>query len=135
MTQSMDRPLSRPRWRNRRTLVVAGALGVLGLVVVSGLSLAVGARTSLRVPAASVTVASAQTSVFHDFTTLRAKAVPKDVVYLDALEGGQVEQVLAQAGDVVAAGQPLVRFRNTQLEVEVLDREGRLSESITQLQA
>ncbi|MFL5296142.1 MAG: efflux RND transporter periplasmic adaptor subunit [Phenylobacterium sp.] len=130
----MDRPLSRPRWRNRRTLVAAGVLGVLGLVMALGLSLAAGARASLRVPAASVTIAAARTGVFHDFTTLRAKAVPKDIVYLDALEGGQVEQVLAQAGDVVAAGQPLVRFRNTQLELEVLDREGRLSESITQLQ-
>lgn len=37
-------------------------------------------------------------------------------------------------GDVVSAGQPLVRFRNTALELEVLDREGRLVESITQLQ-
>jgi HlyD family secretion protein len=46
-----------------------------------------------------------------------------------------VEQVLAQAGDVVQAGQPLVKFRNTELELEVLDREGRLAESITQLQA
>jgi HlyD family secretion protein len=73
--------------------------------------------------------------VFHDFVILRAKVAPKDVVFLDALEGGQVEQVLAQAGDFVAAGQPLVKFRNTQLELEVLDREGRLSESITQLQA
>jgi HlyD family secretion protein len=114
--------------------MAAGVLGVLGLVVVLGLNLAVGARTSLRVPAASVTVAAAQPGVFHDFTTLRAKAVPKDIVFLDALEGGQIEQVLAQAGDVVAAGQPLVKFRNTQLELEVLDREGRLSESITQLQ-
>jgi HlyD family secretion protein len=134
MTQSMDRPISRPRWRNRRTLVVAGGLGVLGLVVVLGLSLAAGARASLRIPAASVTTAQAATGVFHDFTTLRAKAVPRDVVFLDALEGGQVEQVLAQAGDVVAPGQPLLKFRNTQLELEVLDREGRLSESITQLQ-
>ena len=114
--------------------MAAGAFGVLGLVVILGLSLAVGARTSLRVPAASVTVGQAHPGIFHDFTTLRAKAVPKDVVYLDALEGGQVAQVLAQAGDVVTAGEPLVKFRNTQLELEVLDREGRLSESITQLQ-
>jgi HlyD family secretion protein len=114
--------------------VALAAIGVLGGVVALGLSFAAGARATLRVPAANVTMGEARTGVFHDFTTLRAKAVPKDVVFLDALEGGQVEQVLAQAGDVVAAGQPLVKFRNTQLELEVLDREGRLSESITQLQ-
>jgi len=35
----------------------------------------------------------------------------------------------------VAQGQPLLRFRNPELELEVLDREGRLVESITQLQS
>lgn len=135
MTQLMDRPLSRPTWRSRRTLILVGIVAAVGLVVLLGLGLAAGARSSLRAPAASVTIAAAEPGVFHDFTTLRAKVVPRDVVYLDSLEGGQVEQVLAQAGDVVRAGQPLVRFRNTELELEVLDREGRLSESITQLQA
>jgi HlyD family secretion protein len=109
--------------------------GVIGLVLLLGLGLAAGVRASLRMPATSVTIDTVQAGVFHDFVLLRAKVAPKDVVYLDALEGGQVAQVLAQAGDLVAAGQPLVKFRNTQLELEVLDREGRLSESITQLQA
>ncbi len=135
MTQLMDRPLSRPKWRSRRTLILAGGLGAVGLVVAAGLGLAAGARSSLRTPAASVTIETARPGVFHDFVALRAKVAPKDVVYLDALEGGQVEQVMAQAGDTVVAGQPLVKFRNTELELEVLDREGRLSESITQLQA
>jgi len=135
MTQLMDRPLSRPHWRSRRTLVLAGAAGVAALLLLLGLVLLAGLGASLRVPAASVTIDPVQTGVFHDFVLLRAKVAPKDVVYLDALEGGQVEQVLAEAGDLVVAGQPLVKFRNTQLELEVLDREGRLSESITELQS
>jgi HlyD family secretion protein len=135
MTLSMDRPLARPKWRSRRALIAAGAVCAVALVALLGLGFAAGARTSLRTPAANVTIETARIGVFHDFVALRAKVAPRDVVYLDALEGGQVAEVLAQAGDVVTAGQPLVRFRNTQLELEVLDREGRLSESITQLQA
>lgn len=115
-------------------MALAAAGGVAALAVL-GIVLAVGARTSLRVPAASLTIGTVRPGVFHDFVALRATVQPKDIVYLDALEGGQVEQVFAQAGDTVAAGQPLVKFRNTELELEVLDREGRLSESITQLQA
>jgi HlyD family secretion protein len=134
MTQLMDTPVKRPLWRGRPARLAAGGAVVVAGVVLLGLALA-GARSSLRAPAAGVVIGAAEPGVFHDFVTLRAKVVPRDVVYLGALEGGQVNQVLAQAGDVVVAGQPLVRFRNTQLELEVLDREGRLSESITQLQA
>ena len=42
--------------------------------------------------------------------------------------------MLVQAGDQVVQGQPLVTFRNAQLQLDVLNNEGRLVESITQLQ-
>jgi HlyD family secretion protein len=135
MSAVMDRPIERPMWRRRRTLIAAGALAAV--LSTAGLAAAVlsDAKSSVRVPSQNVTLSTVRPGVFHDFVVLRATARPKDVIYLDALEGGQVQQVLAQAGDVVAAGQPLLRFRNTELELEVLDREGRLVESITQLQS
>jgi len=130
----MDRRIVIPWWRRRRTLVAgATAAAVLGAAGVGAVLLG-GAKSSVRVPAQNVTLGTVQRGVFHDFVVLRATAQPKDVIYLDALEGGQVQEVSAQAGDMVAAGQPLLRFRNTELELDVLDREGRLVESITQLQ-
>src|SRR5690606_21446732 len=53
---------------------------------------------------------------------------------LDALEGGRVDRIYVQAGDHVEAGQAMVEFTNTELELEVLNREGSLVQSITQLQ-
>ena len=111
--------------------VGATVLAALGLAAaISG-----GSVSQVRVPAATVSIDTAEEGVFHDFVTLKGQAVPKDVVYLDSLDGGQVVSVLAHAGDTVAADQPLVTFRNTELELDVLDREGRLVESITQLQS
>jgi HlyD family secretion protein len=131
----MDRRIVLPWWRRRRTLFVAGVAAAV--LTAGGLCLAVlgGAKSSVRVPTSNVTIEQVQRGVFHDFVVLRAIAQPKDVIYLDALEGGQVQEVMAQAGDMLAAGQPLLRFRNTELELDVLDREGRLVESITQLQS
>jgi HlyD family secretion protein len=114
------------------------AAAVAGVLAAAGVGAAIwsgAARSSVRVPRGTVTLSVARMGVFHDTVALRATATPKDVIYLDALEGGQVREVLAQAGDSVAAGQPLLRFRNTELELDVLDREARLVESITQLQA
>ena len=135
MTDGMDKPIARPRWWRSRRNLVAGSLGLgLAALVVTGAMVALDARSAVRAPAANLTLDTVRTDVFRDFVILRAKVVPRDIIYLDALEGGQVEQVFAQPGDLVAAGQPLLRFRNTSLELEVLDREGRLVESITQLQ-
>jgi len=135
MTETMDRKISRPRWRSRRVLTALAALGVVVILGLAAAALSFGARSAVRVPADNLTIETVRTGVFHDFVTLRATVVPRDIVFLDALEGGQVEEVMVQPGAVVAAGQPLIRFRNTELELEVLDREGRLVESITQLQA
>ncbi len=134
MSEEMDHRIERPWWRSRRVVMAGGvvaALAVAGVLAVGWLD---GLRSSVRVAASSVTIDTAEAGVFHDSAVLRAKATPKDAVYLDTLEGGQVAAVLAHAGDVVAAGAPLIRFRNTELELDVLDREGRLVESITQLQ-
>lgn len=134
MTVAMDRPLARSRLTDRRlrlALVVAAA----AVLATAALLSAEGSKQTVRVPRETLTVQTVRTDIFHDFAVLRARAMPKDIVYLDALEGGQVQKVLAQAGDEVVAGQPIVQFRNTQLELDVLDREGRLVESITQLQA
>jgi HlyD family secretion protein len=134
MSSVMDRQIATPWWRRRRTLIAAGVTAaVLVTAAVGALALS-GVKSSVRVPAQNVTLGTAEPGVFHDFVALRATAQPKDVIYLDALEGGQVREVFAQAGDLVKVGQPLLSFRNTELELDVLDREGRLVESITQLQ-
>lgn len=130
----MDRPLSLPWWRRRywRQLLLTG--GGLLLAILAGIVLLGPAQRGLSMPLASLSIATVEQGVYHDFIPLRGEVVPHDTVYLDALEGGRVDRVLVQAGDRVMEGQPLVEFSNTALELDVLDREGRLVESITGLQ-
>jgi HlyD family secretion protein len=134
MTLAMDRPVQRPAWRRRPALIGMGVAGGLALTAALAALISGASVREVRVPAATVSIDPVEQGVFHDFVSLKGKAVPRDVVYLDSLDGGQVTEVLAHAGDAVAAGQPLVKFRNTELELDVLDREGRLIESITELQ-
>ena len=135
MSTGMDRSIRPTWWRSRAARLAAGAVIVLIACVVMATAFLGKTQRSVRAPLQTLSIDTARMGVFHDLTTLQGKLVPKDTIYLDALEGGQVQRVMVQAGDQVAAGQPLVAFRNTQLELEVLDQEGRLVESITQLQA
>lgn len=133
MTAVMDQPIRRPRWRSGLAAWAVGGLVVLVLLATAFLA-SRQVQSTLRVRASAVSIETVRRDIFHDFIPLDGKLQPRDVIYLDALEGGQVETVLVRAGDQVVAGQPLLAFRNTTLELEVLDREGRLIESITQLQ-
>jgi HlyD family secretion protein len=131
----MDRPIRLPWWR-RKLWLRLGAAATAAVLIAAIAALFLGtAERRIRVAAAGVTVARVSQGVFHDFIPLRGKVVPLNTVYLDALEGGRVDRLLVQAGDTVTAGQQLVELSNTELELDVLDREGRLVESITQLQA
>ena len=134
MTVVMDRAIHRPWWRSRGARLTAIVAVVSAACTVMGVAFLGRPQASVSVPLQNVSIDAMRMSVFHDLTSLQGKVVPRDTIYLDALEGGQVQEVLVQAGDRVSVGQPLVAFRNTQLELEVLDQEGRLVESITQVQ-
>jgi HlyD family secretion protein len=121
------------RWWRRWQWKAAGAT-VLALAAYALLTSLFDGERHLRIERDKLTISAVTRGAFHDFIPLRARIVPRDTIYLDAIEGGRVEQVLVEAGDMVKKDQPLVRLSNTELELVVLDREARLIESITQLQ-
>lgn len=132
----MDQPIPPNLWTRWPLGVRVGAT-IGGAVVLIGAALALffgdSART-VRMPLAQVTVAAAEQGVFHDLIPLRAKVVPRDTVYLDAAEGGRVERVLVEPGDMVEAGQTLIEFGNTNLQLQVIQQESQLNQAISQLQ-
>jgi HlyD family secretion protein len=129
----MDRPIEMGTFtRHRAWIVGAGALLLLILIAASLRDSL--AATAIRLDLEKVSIGTVETGVMHDFMPLRVAVVPRDIVLIDAPDGGRVEKVLVAPGDVVTAGQSLVLLSNTQLELQVLEQEGRLIESTTQLQ-
>jgi len=135
MSVGMDRPVRQKWWRSRRVVMGAGVAAVLCVAAFMALAFMGPARRSVRVDQQTLTIEPVTRGVFHDFTPLQGKIAPKDPLYLDALEGGQVQEVLVQAGDRVSKGQPLVRFHNTQVERDVLQGEAYAAQSLTAAQS
>jgi HlyD family secretion protein len=134
----MDRQIRRNPWSPRRWPIGAkvGAAAILIVVVVLlavKLIAGVGVRT-LRVPFEQVTIATVERGVFHDLIPLRANAVPRETVYVDAIDGGRVDRVLVEAGDMVQEGQPLIELSNTNLALQVIQEEAQINQAISQLQ-
>jgi HlyD family secretion protein len=129
----MDRAIQKRWWQQRRWQLLGAAL--VAILLIALLVTSLGGPRALAVSGERLSIAAVSRGTFNDFVPLRARVVPRETVYLDAIEGGRVEKVFVEPGDVVTAGQDLVRLSNTELELVVLDREARLIESITQLQA
>ena len=136
--RGMDRQLAPKRWSAARLpraarigLVVTAA--VLFVLIAARFIAGSGTRT-VRVPAEQLTIVTVQRGVFHDLIPLRANAMPRETVYIDAVDGGRVERVLAQAGDLVQEGQPLIELSNTNLALQVIQQESQLNQAISQLQ-
>jgi HlyD family secretion protein len=134
----MDRRISYGRWSPTRwptvlkvIIALSGAV-LLILLVVRFLS-GSGERT-VRLPLAEVTVATVEKGVFHDLIPLRASVVPRETVYVDAIDGGRVDRVLVEPGDMVRAGQPMLELSNTNLALQVIQQESQINQAISELQ-
>jgi HlyD family secretion protein len=128
---AMDRPIE-PRWLTRRR--VAGA--AVALVVVTALGFGYqryGAGRTLTVSIDRVVLAKVESGDFLEYIPVSGNVEPRETVYLDAVDGGQVAQVDVEEGAFVKAGQPLVRLDNAGLQLQVLNSEAQLSEQLDRL--
>jgi len=130
----MDMPRKPSFLRRYRAWLIA-ALVIAGLGGAVGLFSAAMSDRRVRLPSASLSIGEVEHATFHDDIPLSGKVVAHDTVLLAALEGGRVDQVLVQPGDEVKKGQALVILSNADLSLDVLEREARLIESVTQLQS
>src|SRR3569833_2975536 len=108
-------------------VVTCVVLGGIGIFVATGVQ-------SLRLPAAQATYATVEQGIFHDLIPLRARVVPRETIYVDAVDGGRIDRVLVEAGDMVQQGQPIVELSNTNLALSVIKQESQLNQAISQLQ-
>ena len=82
-----------------------------------------GMSRTLTVGSERLTVSEVAYGTFHEYIPVTGNVVPRTTVYLDAIEGGQVTAVYVEEGEMVKAGQPLVEFKNTNLQLQVINAE------------
>lgn len=123
---AMDRAVAPKRITPAR---IAGALVILLVLAVGVFGyVRYGLQRTLSVSAERVTMSTVEKGTFSDYVPVSGAVAPRETVFLDTVEGGQVTAVLVEDGATVAAGDALARLKNTRLELEVLGREAQLTE-------
>lgn len=82
-----------------------------------------------------LTISTVRNGTFEDFIPLRARVTPLLTVYLDAIEGGRVEKIVAEDGAMLAKGQPIVELSNAELQLSTLARQTEVEQQINNMRA
>ena len=65
---------------------------------------------------------------FNDYISVTGTVEPISTIYLDAQEGGRVEEILIEEGSMVKKGDIILRLTNPDLYLNILDSEAQLAE-------
>jgi len=92
-----------------------------------------GLTRTLTVGSERLTVSKVSYGTFREYIPVTGNVVPRTTIYLDAISGGQVTEVHTEEGAMVKAGEPIVTFKNTDLQLRVITTEAQTSEQLSQL--
>ncbi len=127
----MDRQLKKKKWTTRKVLAWGGG-GVLGLMILYTLVFA-DHRSKLNVDLEKITVVKVEHGDFQEWIPETGIVQPIETYYLDAIEGGIVQELNIETGTMVKKGDALITLTNSSLQLEVLNREAQLYEQINNL--
>ena len=83
---------------------------------------------TMRVSAGDLTVSNVVQAEFKDYVRLSGQVVPIQVVQLSPEEGGIVTERVAEEGAMVRKGDVIIRLRNSNLDLQILNAEAELAE-------
>ena len=124
----MDKLIEQPRGiaRMKRHWPWAAAAALI-LVILCWIVFANHSAT-MRVSAGDLTVSNVVQAEFKDYVRLSGQVVPIQVVQLSPEEGGIVTERVAEEGAMVKRGDVIIRLRNSNLDLQILNAEAELAE-------
>ncbi|MCY4545007.1 MAG: HlyD family efflux transporter periplasmic adaptor subunit [Gemmatimonadetes bacterium] len=127
---TMDRRIERKRFTPRR-IAIYGAAALV--IVFAAWQLLTINPSSLNVDAEKLTLAPVTHGPFLEYIVEQGEVMPLTTIYLDAVEGGRVEEVFVEEGSKIEEGTPILRLSNANLQLNVMQREAELFREVNRL--
>ncbi|MCK5372323.1 MAG: HlyD family efflux transporter periplasmic adaptor subunit [Cyclobacteriaceae bacterium] len=124
----MDRKIKKKKWTFKRISLYAVGLLFVSFVLYSFFF--ADKRSKLNVDVEKITIAEVKFGVFQDFIPVTGGILPSTTRYLDAREGGIIQSIEKETGELVKKGDVILRLANSNLELSVLSQQAALYEQI-----
>jgi HlyD family secretion protein len=124
----MDKQLKKKRFTVKKVATWGG--GALLIIFIGYQFLFADRRSRLKVDQNKITVSEVKRGVFQETIPQTGEVRPKNTVYLDVLEGGNIKKILKESGAMLKAGDVIMELSNFNRELTVLTQEATYNESI-----
>jgi HlyD family secretion protein len=131
-TTTVDRQIAKKKWSRKRIIMISG-IAALILLIASSIYFTSG-KSRLNVDSERISISEVKKGAFQEFIPVNGVVLPLTTIYLDAVEGGRVEEKLVEDGAIVAKGQPILRLSNTDLELSLVNQQTSVYNLLTQMQ-
>lgn len=128
----MDRVIKKKKWNSKRVITIT-LIAVFGFFLVYLIFLR-DKSSKLYVNKNQVTIVKVKEDKFQEFIPVDGVVFPKNTFYIDAIQGGVVEAIYAEDGDIVNKGDTLLKLLNTAMELNYMEQETRMLAEINNLQ-
>ena len=81
-----------------------------------------------------ITISTVQNELFEEFIPIDGIVFPKTTIYIDAIMGGNVQEMYVEDGAILKKGDKIMKLVNTNLELSYMEQESRIFEAINNLQ-
>ncbi|MCO5258326.1 MAG: HlyD family efflux transporter periplasmic adaptor subunit [Lentimicrobium sp.] len=127
----MDRIIEKKRWTPGRIAAIAGI--VLLVILILWVFAFRDNRSRLYVEYNQLSIAAVEKSRFQEFIPVDGIVFPRNTVYIDAVQGGIVEEIFVEDGAILKQGDPILRLSNANMELSYMDQETRMYDAINNL--
>jgi HlyD family secretion protein len=128
----MDRVIEKKTWTTKRILTIGGIAAIV-LLITAAIYFTSG-KSRLNVETERITISEIKKGPFQEFIPVNGTVLPLTTIYLDALEGGRVEEKFVEDGAVMKKDQPILRLSNTDLELSLVNQQTAVYNLLTQMQ-
>lgn len=128
----MDRVIQKKKWSTKRIVTIVIITGIVALAV--GSFYFTSGKSKLNVDTERITISEVTKGPYKDAIPVTGVVLPITSIYLDATEGGRVEEKYVEDGAVMTKGQPILKLSNTNLQLSLVNQETSVYNLLTQMQ-
>ncbi len=117
----MDRKIEKKTWTPKFIAIVTGGTLFVGFILYQ--LVFADSRSSMNVNKDRITIATVIEGEYTDYIPVSGTIEPGEVFFLDAIERGNIQNIVRESGALVEIGDTILILTNSNLQLDVMQRE------------